>query len=158
MFGNESRLLKDPPTIEEYKKWLQSIGVKSQSEFRKIPKTKFPNGYPKDPNNHYGKQGTWKGWSELTGTRSHFIKNPPTYEEYKKWLQSIGVKSQSEFRKIPKTKFPNGYPKDPHYYYQETRNMEKLWGLVRYRKPIPSRVIKTISFISRCKKRSEGLG
>ena len=26
----KSRLLKDPPTIEEYKKWLQSIGVKSE--------------------------------------------------------------------------------------------------------------------------------
>jgi len=117
LFGNDSQRLMNPPTIKQYKEWLQSIGIKTQSGFRKIPKSKFPKGYPKDPSNHYGKQGTWQNWSNLTGTESHFIVNPPTYDEYKQWLQSIGIKSLKDLRKIPK--FPKGYPKDPYYYYKK---------------------------------------
>ena len=119
LFGNASPRLENPPTMEQYKKWLQSMRIKSQSEFRKIPKSEFPKNYPKDPHNHYSKQGVWQGWNNLTDTESHFIKNPPTYDKYKEWLRSNGVKSLKELRKIPKSEFPRGYPKDPYYYYKK---------------------------------------
>ncbi len=127
LFGKKSRFLKVLPTIEEYKKWLQSMDIKSQKEFRKIPKSKFPKDYPKDPYYSYKKQGTWQGWSDLSGTKSFFIKDPPTYEEYKKWLQSMDIKSQDELRNLSKSKLPKGYPKEPYYHYKK-QGTWKSWG------------------------------
>jgi len=121
-FGNELRYLKNPPTIEEYKKWLQKIGVKSENELRTLPKSKFPKDYPKGPEGHYKRQGTWKGWSDFFGNEPRFLKNPPTYEKYKKWIQSMGIKSENKFKKLASSKFPKNYPKDPagHYKRQGT--------------------------------------
>jgi len=92
-FGNESRYLKDPPTIEEYKKWLQKIGIKSQTEFRKLPKSKLPKNYPKDPNNHYGKHGTWISWGDLLGTGNVAYQN----RVYLSWKEA-----KVQYRKISK--------------------------------------------------------
>ena len=60
---------------------------------------------PRFPDDTYKGKG-WKGWNDLFGTESHIIKNPPTYEEYKKWAQTLGVTSGNQFKALDKSKFP----------------------------------------------------
>jgi len=107
------------PTYEEYKKWVQNLGIKSQRELDKLPRSKFPKGYPKKPYGFYKKRGTWKGWNDLCGTISYFLEDTPTIEEYKKWVQGIGIKSINELRKLPRSKFPKGYRKNPDIFYKK---------------------------------------
>ena len=76
----------ESPSYEEYKKWFQKLGIKSKSEFVKFDKSKFPPGYPKYPTRFYERQGKWKGWNDLCGTKSHYLSNAPSYEKYKKWI------------------------------------------------------------------------
>ena len=84
--------LKDPPSYEEFKKWVQDQGITSQAEF-KLAKSKLPPNYPKDPRDFFTARGTWKGWNDLCGTESHFIVGAPSYEEFKKWVKKQGIKT-----------------------------------------------------------------
>ena len=59
-------MIKDPPTYDEYKKWLQDQGIKTHNEFRKFDKSKFPSGYPKEPSKFYKKE--YKGLGDMLGT------------------------------------------------------------------------------------------
>ena len=119
--------LKNPPSYEEFKKWIRKRGIKSQGEFRKFDRAKFPPGYSKHPDRFYKRQGTWEGWNELCGTKSHYLTNTPSYEEYKKYIQKLGIKSQVEFNKIRKSKFPPNYPKNPSRFY-ERQGKWKGWN------------------------------
>ena len=111
--------IKNPPTYEEYGKWLQSLGISTVEGFTKLPKSKFPKDYPKAPQGYYIKLGTWKGWNDLLGTESPYLENPPTIDEYKKWIGKTGVKTQKELNHYPKSKFPKDYPKQPEIYYKK---------------------------------------
>ena len=126
---HNTRGFKNPPSYEEFKKWVQDQGITSQAEF-KLAKSKLPSGYPKDPTYFYKKQGTWKGFNDLFGTESPYLTNALSYEEYKKWIQDQGIKTQNEFRKFRKTnKFPPGYPKEPgKFYKKEWRGMGDMLG------------------------------
>ena len=129
LFGRESPYLTNAPSYEEFKKWVQDQGIKNQKEFRRLDKIKFPPGYSKRPDYYYKKQGTWKGWNDLCGTEQYFLLTAPSYEEYKKWLQDQGIKTQTEFRKFDKSKFPPGYPKEPSKFYKkEYKGMGDMLG------------------------------
>ena len=114
--GTESPFLTNAPSYEEFQKWVQKKGIKTQSEFKKR-KDELPKNYPKGPDGHYRNKGTWKGWPDLTGTESHFLTNAPSYEEFQKWVQKKGIKTQSEFKKR-KDELPKNYPQAPEGHYK----------------------------------------
>nr|AIF19117.1 hypothetical protein [uncultured marine thaumarchaeote KM3_85_E11] len=127
--GTESYRLLNPPSYEKYKKWVQDQGVKSQKELRGLNKSKFPPGYSKRPDYYYRKLGTWKGFNDLFGTEQYFLLNAPSYAEYKKWVQKQGIKTEREWRRFDKSKFPSGYPKEPSKFYKkEYKGMGDMLG------------------------------
>jgi hypothetical protein len=99
---------KDPPSYEEFKKWVKKQGIKTGDEFRKFYRTKLPPNYPKDPQAFFTARGTWKGWGDVIGKEPYRLQNVPSYEEFKKWVQKKGIKNQKEFAEFDKTKFPPG--------------------------------------------------
>jgi len=102
--------------FQDAREFVQTLKIKTQTDWRPFVKSgKLPNNIPRDPPTVYKEE--WKGWSDFLGNRPRYLKNPPTIEEYKEWLQSIGVKSLKELSKI--IKLPKGYPKDPYYYYKK---------------------------------------
>ena len=44
------------------------------------------------------------------------LTNAPSYEEYQKWVQKKGIKSENQFRKRI-DELPKNYPKNPPGYY-----------------------------------------
>ena len=124
--GKEPYRLVNPPSYTEFKKWVRKQGIKSQDEFIKFDRTKFPPGYPKNPRDHYKNKG-WKGWNDLCGTEQYFLKDPPSYEVFQKWVQKQGIMYKNEFAKFDRTKFPPGYPKNPSRLYKKQRTW-KGWG------------------------------
>ena len=123
--GKEPYRLQDPPSYEEYKKWVQKQGIKNQKEFTEFDRKKFPSGYTKGPTRFYKNKG-WEGWNDLCGTEQHFLKDPPSYAEFKKWVQKQGIIYKSQFAKFDRKKFPAGYPKNPSRYYKNKG--WKGWG------------------------------
>ena len=85
LYQTESHFLDDAPTYEVYKKWIQSIGVKSQNELRKLNKSKFPKDYPKSPANYYKLQGTWISWFDLLGNKDTRV----TIENLQNFVHSL---------------------------------------------------------------------
>ena len=129
LFGTESHFIVGAPSYEKYKKWVQKQGIKTQKELRRFDKSKFPPGYSRRPDYYYKKQGTWKGFNDLFGTEQFFLKDAPSYEKYKKWVQDQGIKTQKEWRRFDKSKFPSGYPKEPSKFYKkEYKGMGDMLG------------------------------
>ena len=89
--------LVNPPSYEEFKKWVKKQGIKTSDEFKKFYRTKLPPNYPKDPQAFFAARGTWKGWGDIIGKESYRLQNPPSYEKFKKWVQKQGIKNQKEF-------------------------------------------------------------
>ena len=177
-------------SFTEAKKFVQKIGIKSQTQWRKYDKTKIPKDIPNDVAKFYKKQGTWKGWGDFLGTgfvanqnRVHRpftkarnyvhtlqLENRREWIEYcktgkkpkdipaaagnvykkewkgwpdflgydstgkrkfrsfvdaKKFVQKIGIKSQTQWRKYDKTKIPKDIPNDLSRVYKKEWNG---WG------------------------------
>ena len=110
--------LKDPPSYEEFKKWVKKQGIKTSDEFKKFYRTKLPPNYPKDPQAFFTARGTWKSWGDVIGKKPYRLENPPSYEKYKKWVQKQGIKTLKEFTEFDRTKFPRGYTKGPSRFYK----------------------------------------
>ena len=131
--NKEMKKLKDPPSYEEFKKWVQDQGITSQAEF-KLAQSKLPSGYPKDPPSFYGQRGTWKGWIEVCGKEPFYLDNAPSYAEFKKWIKKQGIKTSDEFKKFYRTKLPPNYPKDPQAFFTR-QGTWKGWGDVIGKEP-----------------------
>ena len=126
IIGKEPYRLQNTPSYEEFKKWVQKQGIKNQKEFAEFDRKKFPLGYTKGPTRFYKNKG-WAGWNDLCGTEQHFLKDVPSYAEFKKWIQKHGITSKNEFAKFDRKKFPSGYPKNPDRIYKKQRTW-KGWG------------------------------
>ena len=57
----------------------------------------------------------------------HFLKDVPSYADFRKWVQKQGITSKNEFAKFDRKKFPPGYPKNPDRIYKKQRTW-KGWG------------------------------
>ncbi len=105
---------------EEAKKYGQSLKLKSLKEWQKHTKSKdFPKDIPVHPNSAYKK--SWKNWGVFlgTGTIAPGLREYRTYEEAKKYAQSLKLKSFKEWQNHTKSNdFPKDIPKAPHSTYK----------------------------------------
>ncbi len=112
----------------EAKEFAQSLGLFSESDFRKWKQLgNRPPDFPSDPADTYQKE--WEGWGIFLGTgniQSGKKKFMP-YTEAKEFAQSLGLFSESDFRKWRKlgNKPPN-FPTDPVKVY---RKEWEGWGI-----------------------------
>ena len=112
-------------TYEEAKKYAQSLNLKSKNEWLEHTKSKnFPKDVPVAVNTVYKKQ--FEGYSIFLGTRiiSDRLKIFKSYNEAKKYAQSLKLKSQKEWFRHTKSKnFPTDIKKKPTNYKEH-----KSWG------------------------------
>ena len=99
---------------EELKEKAQVLGIKSSFEYRKRYK-EIP-GAPSNPDHTYGKE--WEGWGIFLGiSLQQRQRQYLPYEELKKKVQVLGIKSFLEYRKRYK-EIP-GAPSNPNIIYRE---------------------------------------
>ncbi|MDC1540953.1 helicase-related protein, partial [Candidatus Pelagibacter ubique] len=112
---------------EEAKKYSQSLKLKNTKEWHKYTKLNIiPKDIPKYPNEVYIQK--WNGWGDFLGTGriADQFKIFKTYEEAKRYVHRLNIKSVGEWSKYNKLKnFPKDIPKNPNGTY---KNDWKGWG------------------------------
>lgn len=96
--------------------WARKNKIKSSSHWKKLAKEgKIPIGIPKSPQFVYKE---WKGWENFHGNkiaRGHHL----PYNQAKKVLKKLGVKSSWKFKKLKQAhKLPDNIPKQPERTYK----------------------------------------
>ena len=88
--------------FQESKKFVQSLGLKSEKEYHKYCKTKDkPENLPKSPDNVYKNSG-WKSWADFFGTRNIKREWLP-FEEARKIAHSLRLKNSDEWLRAKKS-------------------------------------------------------
>ena len=87
---------------------------------------KLPVGIPKNPQQYYLKEGTWKDWGDFLGTGNKHKGNFLSYEEAKRFAIANNIKTSIEWSKKT-SKLPVDIPKDPEVYYKRQRTWNG-WG------------------------------
>ena len=100
--------------FEKARKFVQSLNLNSNTEWRKYCKGKLPNipplpdNIPATPSRVYKNQG-WEGFGDWlgTGTIAPFNKEFLPFKKAREFVHSLNLKSVSEWRKYCKGEFPN---------------------------------------------------
>jgi superfamily II DNA/RNA helicase len=102
---------------EEAKKYAQSLKLKNQRQWSSHVKLiNFPKDLPKAPQFTYKE---WNGWGNFLGTGYVHEKIVRSYEEAKKYAQSLKLKNRKEWIKHAKSKnFPSDIPVHPWRKYR----------------------------------------
>ena len=104
--GNENiaNILKHEMFLsyEDAKKWVKKNKLNNTTEWKKATKRKdFPNFIPKNPENSYRRDKSWKNWHDFFGRKKpNFIK----YDEAKKIVQKLNIKTETEYHRKHKEK------------------------------------------------------
>jgi len=108
-------------SYKEAKDWARKSGIKGLRGWKKAyTSRKIPWKFPAHPYDTYKKD--WISWNEFLGTN----KNPwqsknfkwRKYEDTKKYIQKLGIKTQSEYSKFCKSgKKPDDIPVNPNKIY-----------------------------------------
>ena len=110
------------------KQFIHSLIIKNQKEWKKYTKSKdFPPDIPKAP--HYAYSDLWISWGDWFGTGfvAHKNRNYRTFDEARKYAQSLNLKTIDEWFAHTKSKdFPSDLPVYPDKPYQNTG--WKGWG------------------------------
>jgi superfamily II DNA or RNA helicase len=108
---------------EEAEKFVRKLNLKSASEWRQYAKSKdYNKRIPKSPNNHYKGKG-WISFGTFLGTKiiADQLKSFLTYDECKKFLRPLKLKSQDDFQKYKNSnEFNNFIPKMPEIKFRKT--------------------------------------
>jgi len=108
-------------SFEEARKIVQSIGLKSSSEWRKYCNSKNkPNTVPTHPHIVYKNKG-WVDWGDWfgTGTIATQQRKYLSIDKARKIIQSKNLKSSRAWKKYTKDlKFPKNIPMAPALYYK----------------------------------------
>ena len=109
-------------SFEDARKWVRSLKLKSQSEWREFTKKlNFPNDIPKRPEQTFRNKG-WKGYSDWVGNgRTQYLLETTgrlSFEESREWAQSLGLKGLKDWWAFCKAgKRPPEIPASPHTAY-----------------------------------------
>jgi len=119
---------------EDAKKFVRSLGVKTEPEWQKWCKThKKPADIPYSPERTYKKE--WTTMGEWFGTGRIADKNKVwrTFSESKKFTHKLGLKNMEQWRGYCKSgKLPSDIPKNPNQVYKkEWKNMGDWLGTGR---------------------------
>ncbi|MGI9558142.1 MAG: helicase-related protein [Thermodesulfobacteriota bacterium] len=120
--GNIASNLIKFRTFEEARKYAQNLNLKSGTQWRRHSKSPdFPSDIPVNPEQTYKNKG-WKGMGDWLGTgniASRF-RQYRTFEEARKYVRSLNLKSSTEWRKYVKSPdFPNDLPVAPEGVYKQ---------------------------------------
>jgi len=110
--------LREYRSCDEAKKFIQSLGLKSTDEWRAYCKGEMPDLPPKPddipsaPNVAYKDKG-WESWGHWLGTgrTANQLKEYRSYDEAKKFVQSLGLKTRTEWRAYCRGEMPDLPPK-----------------------------------------------
>lgn len=113
----------------EAKKFVNSLNIKSQREWREYLKTKTkPADIPANPNSTYENKG-WKGYGDWLGTNSVAPQEKiyRSFQEVKEFVSNLNLKSGTDWKKICKSNnFPTDIPKSVNVVYKDRG--WKGWG------------------------------
>jgi len=108
--------------FKEAREFVQKLGLKNQKEWEEYCKSgNKPDDIPASPNYIYKNKG-WKGNGDWlgTGVMANFNKQYHSFDEAKKFVQKLGLKSLKEWNEHYKSgKLPNNLPSKPGKYYKK---------------------------------------
>ncbi len=116
--GRTANRLREFRSYDEAKKFVQALGLKSTDEWRAYCKGEMPDLSPKPddilsaPNVAYKDKG-WESWGHWLGTgrTANRLREFRSYDEAKKFVQSLGLKSRTEWRAYCRGEIPDLPPK-----------------------------------------------
>ena len=114
--------------FEEAKEYAKSLKLKGVFDYRDyIESNKLPSNFPRNPDYQYKNKG-WINWGDFLGTENTFAKNKVfrNYNEAKKFVKGLGLKSAKEWREYSKSDLrPDDIPSNPDTTYS---TYWKNWG------------------------------
>ena len=119
--GNIHPSKKQYMSFNKARKFVRGLNFKFSRDYKKYAKqSDFPQDLPTTPETTYKNKG-WISWGDWLGTGfvATYNRNYKSYEEAKKYLKNLKIKSETEWRKYTKTStFPNDVPSDPNQVYE----------------------------------------
>jgi superfamily II DNA or RNA helicase len=119
-------------TFADAKKKVNKLKLKSRKDWYFYSKSKkFPLNLPKTPNQKYKKE--WKGWGDFLGTGriADFLKKFRSYNDAKKYAQSLRFKNYEQWLQHTKSKnFPHDIKKNI-WAYKECKSVGDFLGTGR---------------------------
>ena len=113
----------------EAKKYVNSLGLKSQSQWiRFLKKNLKPDNIPSSPRQYYLSKG-WVSWGDWLGSgrQADLYKKFRPFEEAREYIHSLGIKTQKEWNSYAKS--GGDKPNDIPYKPQRTYESEWIsWG------------------------------
>jgi hypothetical protein len=116
------------PPYEEARKIIHSLKFKNRQEwniFRKalIRGGKYYKIISRNPAAYYNNRG-WRGWEDWLGIKEdRFL----SYEQAKKAISKLGLKTWENWRRFDKRKLPDKVPRNPNSVYKR-RGTWVSWG------------------------------
>ena len=107
--------------FSEAREYVRKLGLKSQTQWREYCKSgKKPEDIPADPGKFY--KNEWNGFGDWlgTGSISPQDRNYRSFEDAKRFVRGLGLKSYDEWRKYCKSrKKPSDIPANPRQVYEK---------------------------------------
>jgi superfamily II DNA or RNA helicase len=112
--------------FNESREYARSLSLKNWDEWRLIKG--LPKDIPRQPQDVYKNDG-WVNWGDWLGTFSVGRHNRSflSFEEARKYVRTLRLKSSSEWREYSKTKRPNNIPGNPRKIYKSDWKDIKDW-------------------------------
>ncbi len=121
-FGMKKKIIL---SFEDARKFARSLKLTYRSDWFELhDKGKLPNDLTKYANERYSDQG-WSGWSDFLGSTAALSglqknKQMRSYEECKKFVRFLGIKTENQWREWNKNnKRPNDIPYTFHKSYPD---------------------------------------
>jgi len=115
-------------TFQDARKYVHKLKLNSTKEWKDYLKAnKKPDNIPSHPNEVYKYKG-WKGFGDWLGTGriADQLKKYRTYDDARKFIRSLNLRSRQEFEDYCKSgKKPDDIPAGPRQTY---KNQFKGWG------------------------------
>jgi len=112
-------------SFEEARKFVRKLNFKSVSEWRKWCKHRPPN-IPYSPEIYYKE---WKDWGDWLGTgKCWSAREFLPYEEARKFVRKLNLKSWIEWRSYWRKHRPSTIPCSPNVHYKEWKDLEDWLG------------------------------
>lgn len=115
--GTAKRVGIDFKSYEDAKSYLRQYSFKSFSEYREWHKNNTHINIPANPEQYYKKCGTWVSMSDYLGNNNIKNKVYSSYEDAKKIVSNIGLKSVVEYIQWWKNERPQNIPRKPEKVY-----------------------------------------
>jgi len=109
-------------SFEDSRKFVRSLGLESQAYWYRFSKSdKMPRDIPVGVHNYYKNKG-WKNWADFLGTKTIATQQRKyrSFVEAKKFIISLGLKNQSDWKKYCNSKkLPADIPGSPWRIYKK---------------------------------------